>query len=153
MSSSITLCYRPPGSDTTRTYSVPTLLRWRRRYRKHGLVGLRPVPRCLGDALALSNVQRELLLEIRRQHPRVPANVILETLVSDGRIEPGRVSPQTVRRLFRRHGLARRPKRNAQRPDGARRRWEAGASWRGMSPGDSKGCTCPCENSTSWIDT
>ncbi len=88
--------YRPPGSDTTRTFSVPTLLRWRRQYRKNGLAGLRPGSRRQGDALVLTDVQRELLLEIRRQHARVPANVILETLEGDGRIETGRVSAQTV---------------------------------------------------------
>ena len=70
----------PPGTDTSRTYSVPTLLRWRRVYLKRGLAGLRPASRRLGDALGLSDKQRELLLEIRRQHPAVPANVILETL-------------------------------------------------------------------------
>ena len=31
--------YLPPGSDTTRRYSVPTLLRWRRLYCKNGLEG------------------------------------------------------------------------------------------------------------------
>ena len=119
-------CYRPPGSDTTRTFSVPTLLRWRRRYLAQGLVGLRPDSRRQGDALALIDEERELLLEIRRQHPSVPANVILDTLEGDGRLEAGRVSAQTVRRLYRRHGLARLARGSAQRPDGSRRRWEAG---------------------------
>ena len=116
------LRFRPPSSDCTRTFSVPTLLRWRRRYLARGLVGLRPDSRRQGDALTLSSEERELLLEIRRQHPSVPANVILDTLEGDGRIEGGRVSAQTVRRLYRRQGLSRR----ARAIDGGRRRWEAG---------------------------
>lgn len=117
--------FRPPQSDTTRRYAVPTLLRWRRRYQKGGLEALRPASRQKGDALALGAEQRKLLLAIRRQHPSVPANVILDTLVGDGRIEAGQISAQTLRRLFRRHELSRRPRNKPQRPDGARRRWEA----------------------------
>lgn len=115
----------PPGADTSRTYSVPTLLRWRRAYRKGGLAELRPGSRQLGDALALSGEQRELLLEIRRQHPAVPANVILDTLEGDGRLDRGLITAQTLRRLYRHHNLPRRPKAKAGRPDGERRRWEA----------------------------
>ena len=117
--------FLPPGADTSRTYSVPTLLRWRRAYLKDGLAGLRPVSRRVGDALALSDEQRDLVLEIRRQHPGVPANVILDTLEGDGRIDPGVITPQTLRRLYRHHDLPRRPKAKAGRPDGERRRWEA----------------------------
>ena len=43
--------YRPPGSLITRTFSLPTLLRWRRRYDKGGLAALLPVSRRVGDAL------------------------------------------------------------------------------------------------------
>jgi transposase InsO family protein len=118
--------FRPPGSDTTRRFAVPTLLRWRRRYQKGGLEALRPASRQKGDALAITAEQRKLMLAIRRQHPSVPANVILATLEGDGRIEPGQISAQTLRRLFRRHELSRRPRNKPQRADGARRRWEAG---------------------------
>jgi putative transposase len=117
--------FRPPGSTRTRTFSVPTLLRWRRRYLAQGLAGLCPASRRSGNALAVSDETRDLLLDIRRQHPAVPANLVLETLVLDGRIESGAVSPQTVRRLFRSHGLPRLIKARANRPMGERRRWEA----------------------------
>ncbi len=115
----------PPGADTSRTYSVPTLLRWRRAYLAEGLAGLRPVSRRLGDALALSDEQRDLLLEIRRQHPAVPANVVLDTLEGDGRLDRGTITAQTLRRLYRHEQLPRRPKAKAGRPAGERRRWEA----------------------------
>lgn len=117
--------FLPPGADTTRTYSLPTLLRWRRAYLAHGLDALRPASRQQGDALALTDAQRELLLEIRRQHPGVPANIILDTLEGDGRLEPGQVTAQTLRRLYRRNELPRLPKAKAGRAQGERRRWEA----------------------------
>lgn len=117
--------FRPPRADRSRTFAVPTLLRWHRRYRKHGLEGLRPASRRLGDALSLTDKERELVLEIRRQNPSVPANLILETLELDGRLDAGRVSAQTVRRLYRRHALPRLTKARANRPTGERRRWEA----------------------------
>ena len=118
--------FRPPSSDRTRTFSVPTLLRWHRRFRAKGIDGLRPVSRRVGDALELTEAERDLLLQIRREHPAVPANVILDTLVLDGRLDAGRVSAQTLRRLYRREGLSRCTKAQANRPRGERRRWEAG---------------------------
>lgn len=118
--------FRPPGSASTRTFSVPTLLRWHRRYRKDGLAGLRPVSRRTGDAQALTETERALLLQIRHEHPAVPANVILDTLLLDGRIERGRISAQTLRRFYRGQGLPRLTKAKANRPRGERRRWEAG---------------------------
>lgn len=122
-----TLKFRPPGSPHTRSYAVPTLLRWRRAYLKDGLAGLRPQSRRQGNALTLTDSQRDLLLEIRREHPGVPASVILDTLTSDGRLTKGEVSVQTLRRLYRRHGLSRTSKARANRPAGERRRWEASA--------------------------
>jgi putative transposase len=118
--------FRPPGSPSTRTFSVPTLLRWHRRYRKEGLAGLRPISRRTGDALALTDAERELLLQIRSEHPAVPANVILDTLLLDGRLERGRISAPTLRRFYRHHGVPRLTKAKANRPRGERRRWEAG---------------------------
>lgn len=118
--------FRPPGANTTRTYSVPTLLRWRRAYLRDGLTGLRPASREIGDGLALTDDQRALVLDIRRQHPAVPANVILSTLEDDGRVARGLITPQTLRRLYRHHDLSRRARAQAGRQGGERRRWEAG---------------------------
>lgn len=119
------LHFRPPGSVRTRSYAIPTLLRWRRAYLKDGLPGLQPVSRQVGDALSLTKSQRELLLEIRRQHRATPASVILDTLVGDGRLSRDEVSAQTLRRLYRKNGLSRTTRAKANRPTGERRRWEA----------------------------
>ena len=64
-----TIAVRPPGSDVTRTYAVPTLRRWYYRYRQHGLEGLRPVSRKRGYARALSGDLRDLNCDIRRARP------------------------------------------------------------------------------------
>ena len=119
--------FRPPGSDRTRTFSACTLMRWRRRYLKEGLSGLIPESRRLGDALNVNDTQRELLLEIRRQHPSATASLIVETLEGDGRLLPEQLSAQTLRRLYRRAGLSRVTRAKANRPTGERRRWEAEA--------------------------
>ncbi len=117
--------FRPPGSDVTRCYALPTLLRWNRAYRAGGLEALRPESRRLGDALGIGDELRELLLEIRRQHPSTPADNILATLEDDGRIERGVLSAQTLRRLYRRQGLSRRPKAKKGGVEAGRLRWEA----------------------------
>lgn len=119
--------YRPPGAERTRTFSVPTLERWLYRYKRGGLPALRPAPRSdRGRAHALTDAQRALVLDIRREHPSAAVPLIVRTLEADGRLEAGRVSPTTVRRLFREQGLDRVAAR-----DGAgahtRLRWEAAA--------------------------
>jgi putative transposase len=126
--------FRAPGAPSTRTYSIPTLERWLYAYRGEGLNGLRPMPRSdRGFAQELSAELRELLLDIRREHPNASVPLILKTLVAEGRIEEGKVSEPTLRRLYAAHDLRRR----AARPEGeskTRLRWQAerpGALWHG----------------------
>ena len=125
---------RPPGAATTRTYSVPTLERWYYRYRAGGLAALRPRPRRdRGRARELPEALRDLLLQIRREHPTASVPLILRTLTADGRLARGAVAAQTVRRLYRAHGLERGAPGLA--PDArVRLRWQAerpGALWHG----------------------
>ena len=78
---------RPPGSAVSRTYSVPTLQRWYYAWRKGGLAALRPRLRSdRGRARRLTDGQRTLLLDIRREHASASAEVILRTLVAQGRL-------------------------------------------------------------------
>ena len=117
--------FRPPASPRTRSFSVPTLERWYYACRKGGLAALRPRPRSdRGRAQELTDAQRELLCDIRREHPSASVPLILRTLVADGRLQADAVSPATVRRLFVERGLDRVPLR-----DGAgahtRLQWQA----------------------------
>ena len=126
--------FRPPGAAHTRTFSFSTLERWLYDYRDGGLEALRPTPRGdTGRGRKLTEDQRALLLDIRREHPGVTTAVIVRTLEADGRLATNAVSEETVRRLFKQHGLDRVPQR-----DGAgvrtRLRWQAerpGALWHG----------------------
>jgi transposase InsO family protein len=126
--------FRPPGATATRTFAVPTLERWYRRYKKGGLAALRPEPRSdRGAARALTLEQQALVCDVRREHPSASAELILDTLVAEGRIDKDAISPSAVRRLFAASGLDRRTLRNGN--DGKQRlRWEAerpGALWHG----------------------
>ena len=126
--------FRPPLADSTRTYSVPTLERWLYAYRTSGLAGLRPQPRSdRGFAKALSEELRELLLDIRREHPNASVSLILDTLSAEGYLDRSKVSEPTVRRFY---AAAHLP-RHAKRGEGGtktRLRWQAerpGAIWHG----------------------
>jgi putative transposase len=116
---------RAPGYNVARHFAASTLERWYYAFKKGGLAALRPQNRSSGHALALSDAQRTLLLEIRREHPRVSAALILRTLESDGRLEKGAVSGPTLRRFYTAHGLDRHTLGASDREP--RRRWEAAA--------------------------
>jgi len=98
------------------------LERWFYAYRDGGLAALRPAPRAdRGRAQELTPEQRELLLDIRREHPTASVPLILRTLVADGRLAKGVVSDTTIARLYREAGLER-----GVRVDGhTRLRWQA----------------------------
>jgi transposase InsO family protein len=126
--------YRAPGAKTTRRYAVSTLERWLYRYKKGGLEALRPEPRSdRGRARELTAEQRELLLDIRREHRAASVPLILRTLVAEGRLQSGTVSAATVRRLYAEHGLDRIASRDGDGPK-TRLSWQAehpGALWHG----------------------
>ena len=118
--------FRPPRSTCTRTFSVPTLERWYYAYKKDGLSALEPRRRSdRGHAHRISNELRELLLDIRRAHPTTSSELIRDTLITDGRLNPHTLSVSTLRRLYRQEGLKRRA-RGKKHPDGRQRlRWQA----------------------------
>jgi len=128
-------CVRPPGSDTTRCYSVPTLERWLYAFKAGGLEALVPRARAdRGRGRDLDPTLRELLCDIRREHPEVSVTLILRTLRADGRIGP-EVTECTVRRMYAALGM---PRMDAVDADGhggkTRLRWQAarpGALWHG----------------------
>jgi transposase InsO family protein len=117
-------CFRPPGAEITRTFSVPTLERWYYAWKSGGLPALIPQPRSdRGRARALDAELRDLVCEIRREHPTASAALILSTLQAEGRIMQGALSESTLRRLFQERGLDRlsRPADHTH----TRLRWEA----------------------------
>jgi putative transposase len=126
--------FRPPRATATKAYSVATLERWYYAYKSGGLDALRPAPRSdRGRCRDLTLEQRKLLLAIREEHPSASVPVILRTLVAQGRLQRGAISPSSVRRFYREQGLDRVSLRHGTRTK-VRLRWEAerpGALWHG----------------------
>jgi putative transposase len=114
----------PPGHAVSRNFSVPTLQRWYYRFKKRGLDGLKPQSRSVGFALKVDEPTRELLLQIRRERPRVSAALILRTLIREGRLAKDVLSETTLCRLYAAHGLDRC---TISADDKPRRRWETAA--------------------------
>lgn len=124
--------YRPPGAVASRPFHWKTLQSWYYAAKRGGHLALIPASRRQGFALGLSAEQRDLLVQIRTEHPSAAANLILDTAVRQGVVEAGQVSVSTLRRLFAEVGVPRLSANRAQRRD--RRRWEAsrvGALWHG----------------------
>lgn len=116
--------FRAPGSALTRTYSVPTLERWYHDYRRFGLSGLSPKRRSdCGYCQRLTEAERKLLLAIRRDNRALSVKMIVRALVKKGLLRQDAVSQNSIRRLYRAHGLERTTKRH-DGPGKTRRRWE-----------------------------
>src|SRR5688572_3995908 len=124
--------FRPPGAKFSKTISLATLERWHYAYKSGGLDALKPAPRSdRGRCQELTDEQRQLLLDIREEHPAASVPVILRTLVAEGRLEPEAISASSVRRFYQEKGLDRVAVRNQARGI-VRLRWQAerpGALW------------------------
>lgn len=124
--------YRPPGASSSRQYHWKTLQSWYYATKHGGHKALMAKSRKQGFALAICAEKRDLLVQIRNEHPSAPANLILSTAVRQGTIEAGEISVSTLRRLFAAAGVTRMSMNRSNRRD--RRRWEAahvGALWHG----------------------
>lgn len=126
--------YRPPGSRRTRNYHWKTLQRWYYASKHNAVSGLMPRSRSRGQAMALSAEQREMLLQMRREHPSASAQMVLSEAVRNGVVQEDCVSVSTLRRLYAAAGMPRVSMRRAVRNDLQRRRWQAakpGDLWHG----------------------
>lgn len=115
--------YRPPGAVASRTYHWKTFQDWYYRSKEEGLTALAQQSRAIGHALALDDAQRELMLDMRREHPAASSDLILAEAVRNGVVPVDAVSLPTLRRLYRDHDLGREAPNRADRRE--RRRWQA----------------------------
>jgi len=123
-----TVYFRAPGSKITKRYGLSTLERWHYAHKNGGLAALLPARRSdFGNAREIDSELRALLIDIKREHPTASANLVLRTLVGDGRIRHRALSCTTLRRLWRANGLGRRALKAQCRTHIGRRRWEAGS--------------------------
>ena len=126
--------YRAPSSSRTRRYHWKTLQRWYYAAKAADPGALEPASRARGFALALTDEQRTMLLEMRSANRSAAASLILDQAVHNGVVAADQVSVSTVRRLFADAGLPRLSRKRAQRTDTQRRRWQAakpGDLWHG----------------------
>lgn len=124
--------YRPPGASASRTFHWKTLQAWYYAAKHGGHRTLLPASRRKGFAIALSPERRDLLVQIRREHPSAAAGLILEVAVQQGIVAKDEVSRSTLRRLFAAAGVSRTSATRTDRRE--RRRWDAGrvgALWHG----------------------
>lgn len=124
--------HRPPGGAASRTFHWKTLQSWYYAAKRGGHRALISPSRRKGFGIGLSSETRDLLLQIRREHPSAAADLILEVAVQQGLLEKGQVSPSTLRRLFAAAGVSRNSATRTDRRE--RRRWDAGrvgALWHG----------------------
>jgi len=124
---------RPPGADSTRCYSIPTLERWLYAFKRGGLAALAPHPRAdQGRGRDLDPALRELLCDIRREHPSVSVTMIVRTLQHEGRAS-SELKECTVRRMLAAASLPRLAPADRPGPR-TRLRWQAerpNALWHG----------------------
>jgi putative transposase len=132
------VCYRAPDAACTRRFSVATLERWYYACKKRGPSALEPAPRAdKGHGRCFDAEVRELLCDIRREHPSASVPLILDTLIEEGRLDANaRKHAAAIRKLFAERGLPRRSARVEQADVGkkTRLRWQAerpGALWQG----------------------
>jgi transposase InsO family protein len=127
--------YRPPGAETTRTYGYSTLQRWYYEAKSNLVEGLVPKSRARGFARQLDDDQRQLLIDIRKEHPSAAADLVLSEARANGIVSDDALTVSTLRRLYRAAGVPRVSKRQADRSeDVQRRRWQAkdpGDIWHG----------------------
>ena len=122
--------YRPPGATASRQFHWKTLQAWLYAAKRRGHAGLRPASRKRGFAVGLPPETRDLLLQIRQEHPSAPAGILLDVAVQQGLVAPGALSVSTLRRFFAAQGASRTTATRADRRE--RRRWQAahvGALW------------------------
>lgn len=115
--------YRPPQAAASRTYHWKTLQRWLLSARR-GLAALEPASRKRGFALALDESARQLLLDMRQEHPTAAADLLLDAAVRNGVVAKGAISLPTLRRLYAQHKLPRLSKQPRHQRARDRRRWE-----------------------------
>lgn len=95
-----------------RQVSVDTLLEWTLRYRRQGLDGLKPKPRQdRGQMRAITPETAALIERLKRENPARTGTALLTQLSLQDKgsdQESGQLSPSTLYRFLRAHGLTER---------------------------------------------
>jgi putative transposase len=98
--------YDIPGSRR-RNIAEKTLQEWYYNYRRHGLEGLAPKPRCDQGLSKLSTAVQERLLAAKQENPRRSIRVLRQMVEHEGLVPRGVLSRSAIHRLLQQHGLSR----------------------------------------------
>jgi len=100
--------HRRPDGEEVRV-GLSTLWRWLRRYRRGGLLSLRPAPRKdRGRVRAFDAGVLEHALRLRREKPSRPTKTVIDILVRQQVVARNDIARSTLDRHFARAGLSRR---------------------------------------------
>ena len=93
-----------PGGRTCR-YRAKTIEKWIGQYRKNGIEALTPKRRAdLGATRVITPEAEDEIYRLKKEYPRLNAVQIRDRLIKEG-ILPETVSPSTIQRYIKRHGL------------------------------------------------
>ena len=94
----------PDGSK--RRFSPETMKWWLHLYRKQGINGLTPKNRLdAGRVRKLDDSHKEFIIKIIREFPKITGVMIYEKMITEGIINEGDVSVDTVQRYIRNSGI------------------------------------------------
>ncbi|MCR3922955.1 MAG: DDE-type integrase/transposase/recombinase, partial [Firmicutes bacterium] len=116
-----------------RNYSYKTLESWLCDYNKRGLDGLVRGTRCdKGKSRKISSELGEEILARRKSNPRIPITLLYELMVSDGLIDPQKISRPTLYRYIEDLSLTGEFKNDTENPESLRFSHEhVGDLWQG----------------------
>lgn len=112
---------------STRTWTLPdgrqvqfaaeTLRGWVRKFRQGGLPALEDAPRARPGVKVLTDAQKDLLCQLKRDVPSRSLDRIIDIAEEMGQIAPGLLSRSTVHRVLQRRGLSKRKRGEASVAD------------------------------------
>jgi len=97
--------------------AAETLRSWVRRYRRHGLAGLKDKARPQRGIEVLSREQVDLVIGLKREVPERSLDRIIQIAEQTKLVEPGVLRRSTVHRVLRREGISGRPPSASDRTD------------------------------------
>lgn len=106
------------------TVKAETLRVWIRKYRRHGLQGLRNRPRPRPGTKVLTQEQVDLIVALRQQVRERSLDRLIRIAEDTSLFAPGTLRRSTVHRVLQRHGISARPPRDRVSPKDLDR-WEA----------------------------
>lgn len=98
-------------------FAAETLRGWVRRFRQGGLAALEDAPRARPGVTVLTEAQKDLLCQLKRDVTSRSLDRIIEIAEETGKIPPGLLSRSTVHRVLQRRGLSKRKRGEASTDD------------------------------------